>query len=409
MWRSTISLEEEMHTLRPGNTVGKREDRIHTPLLVIGAGPYGLATAACAKRAGIEELVVGEPMAFWRENMPSGMMLRSGADWHLDAAGENTFMAYLEERGLDPHDFEPIPVWLFLDYAEWFQRKAGIEVIPDLVRDLRKPDGRFEATLESGRRVVSDTVVAAPGITHFTVIPEWVQQSLSPDRWSHTCTLVHFEGLRGKRVLIVGGRQSAFEWAALLAEEGAEEVHVVHRHDLPVFETSDWSFTDELMELTAEIPGWFRSLPAPEREAIARRFWAEGRLKLEPWLTPRLEKPSIHRWPPASVVGCEESSNGDIEVELTNGPRLTVDHVVLATGYKPDMKRIPYLSGIIDRLQLADGFPVLDEHFQSSLPGLFITGFPATRDFGPFFGFVRGCPVAATLTTMGLIEALSQT
>jgi hypothetical protein len=129
-------------------------------------------------------------MAFWRENMPSGMMLRSGADWHLDAAGEDTFVAYLKERGLDPHDFEPIPVWLFLDYAEWFQRKAGIEVVPNLVRDLRKPDGRFEATLESGRRVVSEAVVAAPGITHFTVIPEWVRQPFrpiagrTPARWS---------------------------------------------------------------------------------------------------------------------------------------------------------------------------------------------------------------------------------
>ena len=110
-----------------------------------------------------------------------------------------------------------------------------------------------------------------------------------------------------------------------------------------------------------------------------------------------------------TVGGCEEPSKGDIEVELTNGVRLSVDHVVLATGYKPDMWRLPYLSGIIDRLQLADGFPVLDEHFQSSLPGLFITGFPATRDFGPFFGFVRGCPVAATLTTAGLTEVLSQT
>jgi thioredoxin reductase len=139
----------------------------------------------------------------------------------------------------------------------------------------------------------------------------------------------------------VGGRQSAFEWAALLAEEGAEEVHVVHRHDPPAFETSDWSFTDELMGLTAEVPGWFRNLPTPKRKVIAGRFRAEGRLKLEPWLTPRLEKPSIHRLPPASVVGCEESSNGDIEVELTNGTRLSVDHVVLATGYKPDMKRVP--------------------------------------------------------------------
>ena len=56
--------------------------------------------------------------------------------------------------------------------------------------------------------------------------------------------------------------------------------------------------------------------------------------------------------------------------------------------------------------QLADGFPVLDDHFQSSLPGLFVTGFPATRDFGPFFGFVRGCPAAAELTTAGLAERL---
>jgi threonine dehydrogenase-like Zn-dependent dehydrogenase len=51
--RSTVPLEEEMHTLRPGNTGGEREAPIHAPLLVIGAGPYGLATAACAKRAGI--------------------------------------------------------------------------------------------------------------------------------------------------------------------------------------------------------------------------------------------------------------------------------------------------------------------------------------------------------------------
>jgi hypothetical protein len=85
-----------------------------------------------------------------------------------------------------------------------------------------------------------------------------------------------------------------------------------------------------------------------------------------------------------------------------------VDHVVLATGYKVDMREVPYLSGVVDDLELADGFPILDEHFQSSVPGLFVTGFPATRDFGPFFGFVRGCPVAATLTIAGLAEALDR-
>jgi cation diffusion facilitator CzcD-associated flavoprotein CzcO len=155
---------------------------MRVPLLVIGAGPYGLATAACAKRAGIEQLVVGKPMAFWHENMPAGMFLRSGPDWHLDAAGVHTLMAYLEERGIDPSEADPIPVALFLDYAEWFEERADLDVLPDLVRDLSKPDGRFEATLESGRRVSADAVVAAPGISRFTVIPEWVERSLSPGR-----------------------------------------------------------------------------------------------------------------------------------------------------------------------------------------------------------------------------------
>jgi FAD-dependent urate hydroxylase len=398
-----------MHELRSG-IGGEREAQTHTPLLVIGAGPYGLATAAYAKRTGIEQLVVGEAMAFWRESMPTGMFLRSAPDpdWHLDPAGEHTLIVYLEERGIDPLEVSPLPVGLFIDYAEWFQKKAGIEVLPDLVCNLSKPNSHFEATLESGRRVTASTVVAAPGIVHFAVIPEWVERCLSPKRWSHTSHLVQLDELRGKRCLVIGGGQSAFEWGALLADEGAEEIHIVYRHDTPAFSASDWSFVDELMKLTLTVPGWFRNLPTDEQEAITRRFWTEGRLKLESWLTPSLDKPSVHRWPHASVTTCREILDGEIEVELSNETRLTVDYVILATGYKADMTKVPYLAGVIDGLELADGFPILDEHFQTSLGGLFITGFPATRDFGPFFGFVRGCSVAAKLTTAGLTKVLDQ-
>jgi cation diffusion facilitator CzcD-associated flavoprotein CzcO len=375
----------------------------NTELLVIGAGPYGLATAAHAQRQGIETLVLGEPMSFWRENMPAKMMLRSGPDWHMDVAQKYTMMAFLEERGTEPEEVDPIPISLFLEYADWFRERAGVTVEQDLVKDLVKPNGSFEATLRSGRRVKADAVVAAPGISRFGVIPDWVERDLSPGKWSHTCNLVHFEKLRGKRVLIVGGRQSAFEWAALLADEGAAEVHVVHRHDSPDFAPADWSFVDPLMELTVGVPGWFRGLPQEEREAVAKRFWAEGRLKLEPWLTPRLTSPPVSRHARASVQECREEE-GEIHVRLSNGEELTVDYIVLATGYKPDMNKVPYLSGVVGRMDLSDGFPILDDNFQTSLPGLFVTGFPATRDFGPFFGFVRGCVPAATLTVDGLMK-----
>jgi FAD-dependent urate hydroxylase len=46
---------------------------------------------------------------------------------------------------------------------------------------------------------------------------------------------------------------------------------------------------------------------------------------------------------------------------------------------------------------------VLDEAFGTSLSGLYLPGFTATRDFGSFFGFVRGTPAAATLIVQDLL------
>jgi hypothetical protein len=42
-----------------------------------------------ARDRGIDTVVLGQPMVFWREKMPEGMFLRSGPDWHLDAGGVN--------------------------------------------------------------------------------------------------------------------------------------------------------------------------------------------------------------------------------------------------------------------------------------------------------------------------------
>jgi hypothetical protein len=63
---------------------------------------------------------------------------------------------------------------------------------------------------------------------------------------------------------------------------------------------------------------------------------------------------------------------------------------------------VPYLTEVLGDIEVADGFPVLDETFQTSVPGLYLPGFTGTRDFGPFFGFTKACPAAATLVTQGL-------
>jgi FAD-dependent urate hydroxylase len=374
-----------------------------TSLLVVGAGPYGLSAAAFARQHGIETVVVGRPMGFWREHMPAGMFLRSGPDWHLDAAAVHTLEAYLEEQAIAPADVDPLPIGLFLDYAEWFRQAKGIEVREDLVVELAKPDGRFVAVLESGAHIAADAVVAAPGICYFTNLPAWAG-SVPPGRVAHTCDLVRFADLSGARVLIVGGRQSAYEWAALLAEHGAERIDLVHRHDVPRFERVSWRFVDPHVEATVRVRGWWRTLPKTEQDAIAQRFWEVGRLTLEYWLTPRLTSNTIHRWPGTEVVHAEATApGGALGVRLSNGEGLLVDQVIFACGYRADLPRVPYLAGVLDRIKVRDGFPVLDEAFGTSLSGLYLPGFTATRDFGPFFGFVKATPAAATLIVQDLL------
>jgi cation diffusion facilitator CzcD-associated flavoprotein CzcO len=374
---------------------------IDTQFLVIGAGPYALSAAALARDNGIDTVVLGRPMGFWREHMPEGMYLRSGPDWHLDGAYVDTLEAYLEERRLRPEDVDPIPIDVFLDYADWFRERKKLDVSEDFVSELSKTNGRFEATLESGERVTADAVLAAPGVRHYTCAPDWAA-SLPPERCAHTCDLVSFDSLAGARVMIIGGRQSAYEWAALIREQGAERIDVVHRHEVPRFERVSWRFVDEHVERTLEVPGYWRKLSKQEQDAIARRFWEVGRLTLEHWLTPRLGTDCVHSRPGTEVTAVEPDGEA-LRVKLSDSTELGADQIVLGCGYRADLGNVPYLSGVVEQVEVTDGFPVLDESFQTTLDGLYVTGFSATRDFGPFFGFVKGAPAAATLVVRDLV------
>ena len=90
-------------------------------------------------------------------------------------------------------------------------------------------------------------------------------------------------------------------------------------------------------------------------------------------------------------------------MRLSNGERLEVDHVVFASGYRGDLTKVPYLGALLDRIELKDGYPVLSESLESSVPGLYLTGFVATQDFGPLFGFVRATPASARLIVEDLL------
>ena len=371
-------------------------------LLVIGAGPYAYSAAAFARENGIDVRVVGRPMAFWRDQMPAGMFLRSGPDWHLDAGGEHTFVAYLEDAGLDPAELRPVPIEVFLGYTDWFRRRKSLQVDERLVAALTGSDGGFVSTMEDGSAIRCEKVLAAPGIRYFTNLPAWYD-TVPAERRAHTSELVSFEDLAGARVVIVGGRQSAYEWAALLCDHGAERVDVVHRHGTPAFAAVSWTFVDTYVEQTLAHRGWWRGLHSEVQQAIAAEFWQVGRLTLEQWLVPRLA-PGVVTSHPRCVVTDVVVGDQDLTLTLSDGQAVTADLVVFASGYRADLRRVPYLAPVLDQVSVTDGFPDLSEGFETSRSGLYVTGFASTRDFGPFFGFTKGCPASARIAVTEMLR-----
>ena len=365
-------------------------------LVVIGSGPYGLAVAAYAKHLGLDFTLLGPPMGLWRNHMPRGLLLRSPTDWHVDSVGGRSFNDFLEGRGLTPEDVFPIPVELFLEYTDWFTAENKLRTDPRLVKTLNRRDSLFELVLETGETIKASNVVATLGMPYFKHIPDELAKMIPEHQLSHAVDSVNFELLRDKEVLIVGGRMTAFEWAVLMAEQSNAQAHIVHRHETPPFVDSDFSWIWPEVQNTTYVRGWFRNISKSQQKEIDKRFYKEGRLKMEPWLKPRLDAGGVSIQANTAIRSARPGPNGRLDVELDNGTSVTVDHVMLATGYLLDLKRVPYIANgnILDDLRINERSPVLDEDFQSSLPGLYFTGLSAVQDFGPYFGFCVGSPSA---------------
>ena len=140
---------------------------------------------------------------------------------------------------------------------------------PQHVLRLDDADDGFRATLEDGSVIAARNV--GPGPRHGAA-PPGRRPSWSPccprERGGTPATRWTSPRPRDRRYLLVGGRQSAFEWAALLAEAGARQVDVVHRHDSPAFAAADWTWVTPMVDRLATDPGWFSRLSPAEQEGL---------------------------------------------------------------------------------------------------------------------------------------------
>src|SRR5262249_17006489 len=155
-----------------------------------------------------------------------------------------------------------------------------------------------------------------------------------------------------------------------------DEIHVTHRHATPQFSEPDWSWVLPMVRRTLEDHGWWRRCAPEEKEKIRSDFWAVGRLMLEAWLGPRVLQPNVHIHAKTTIVSARSTAAGTYEVVLDDDTTVHVHHIILATGYVPDMQNVAFLdrTTIVQDLETLNGSPRLDTEFQTSVPNLYVTG-----------------------------------
>ncbi|MDF2581094.1 MAG: monooxygenase FAD-binding protein [Microbacterium sp.] len=186
-------------------------------VLVVGAGPAGLAVAACLRRQGIDAQIVdrgeavGDTWAARYERL------------HLHTPRVQSALPGLRM----PRRFGR---WVAKDdmahYLRVYARRHGLE--PQFrteVHRLDRDDGRWVATTGAGM-LTARQVVVATGYSNTPVQPHWPGQEGFGGSVIHASAYRSPDAYDGQRVLVVGAGNTGAEIAADLAEHGAADVRL---------------------------------------------------------------------------------------------------------------------------------------------------------------------------------------
>jgi indole-3-pyruvate monooxygenase len=343
---------------------------------IVGAGPSGLAVAACLKQQGIAAVILDGAQ-------------RVGSVWrkHYDRLHLHTHKGGSALPGLAfPSEYPRYPSrQQFIEYLEQYARHFALapafeEAVTQIVRD-----GPNWAITTSKRNLASKHVVVATGYTRVPLQPTWPGLDGFRGEVLHSSRYKDGSAWKGKQVLVVGLGNSGGEIAIDLHEHGAHPtiavrspVNVIPRQllGLPillvgaVFRPFPAKVADFMAApLLALSIGNITKLGLRKRSYGAmEQIKRDGRVPLIDVGTLALVqqghvkiKPSVQRFTETSAV-------------FEDGTTEPFDAVVLATGYRPGLADfLPSAGALCDE----KGFP---RGSGEVAPGLHLCGFkPSAR------------------------------
>jgi putative flavoprotein involved in K+ transport len=334
-------------------------------VLVIGAGPAGLAVSACLKREGVPFRLVDR------------RGLTGGAYNHIYPGitlASPTRYDGLPGLRLGTHG-EYVTVPEYRAYLGRYAAHHGLTAERAEVSLVERRGRSFLVHFAGEPAAASHpAVVVATGMYDHPVRPDLPGLPADGAAAPGLPAVVHThdwpgpEAFRGRRLLVIGGATSAVEVAEECARAGLAVV-VSARSGVRLTpqlilgrDIHDWAYL-----FFERLPRWLLGSYCGRRPTLPGADLGFGKFRREGLIAVRGE-----------VVGFEGTA-----ARFADGDRQEFDVVVLATGYR---FVVPFLPAEVARAPA--GHPLADEGESRSWPGLYVVGMPCERTLAS--EFLRG-------------------
>jgi cation diffusion facilitator CzcD-associated flavoprotein CzcO len=220
--------EAPTHSAGAAGARGADAATLHTDVLVIGAGPAGLAIAGCLVQRGLRPLVIeraGGVAASWRS--------------HYERLHLHTVKALsaLPGRPFPDHYPRYVPRQALVDYlVAYAEQHAIAPLFGEAARAITPVAGEWRTVTDSGRTLVSRAVVLATGANCVPRTPLFDSQAMFSGRIVHSHAYRNAAPFAGQNVLVVGMGNTGAEIALDLTEQGVRAalsvrspLNIVHR------------------------------------------------------------------------------------------------------------------------------------------------------------------------------------
>jgi indole-3-pyruvate monooxygenase len=371
---------------------------IETPTVIVGAGPAGLAVAACLRQEAREFILLeaeDELGSAWRRHYDR---------LHLHTPKQHSALPGMPMGQRLPEFPSREDV---VNYLERYAEAFGIaphcgERVFRIARSKTEWRWVIDTNLGAYR---SNHVVVATGYNHVPVVPSWPFMDHFQGDVIHSREYRNGAPYRGKRVLVVGAGNTGAEITVCLHEHGAKSITLCVRGSLDVVPKkflgvpiTSWAIANARLPLAIQNAitrlvsriyfGNLRNLGFRSSGKPISRVVREGKIPLIDVGTVDLVREGRVR-----IVG-EIQRFTEKGVVVDEG-ELVLDAVILATGYRTNL---PSLLECADRVLDERGYPRRRGR-ESELPGLYFVGFT-----NPPTGLLRSIGIDARKAVEGILS-----